>query len=580
MNQFAKKLSFLCFLSIFCISQPGTASSLKNQPWSVRKIIREERHVSKTRDLLSIVNSIDQTYTSLPERMLKGEKLIIFFDPAHGKLSDGRWQGGAATRRLSCTGKPEEFYSIQISRRLYSTLRKNPHIDVYSTDDYMKVLKGTSDTYKNIPFRVTVKLARKHNAFIIISEHLNNVSQIHKASGKVNLPGIHITRDRYGRRVLKHVKGLYRGFLTLYNELDSSGFSRQYAVTLKKYHTKAGMKANSWEFGAVGDDRFSYFIDFPISVIYESGFISNPDEEKKLVDEEYQQTLVENQYKTLLETLRTKFGIDITGEKIKIVSPAAKKSSELLKLSRIAVYYIKKSSSKNALKTIRILRSRFRGKKYHKDIAYFKKAAKKISTAERYYRLSKKYRKKRHYRRSRRYMRKARRTIGSKPLFYSYKKKYSRYTRKKKYRKKTRTRYAKQRKNTKKYITVSPSPRWRNIILPIEKGQSLKEAIDLALAADNKTAKKLYRKFNKARIKKYRRIRYYSRKRKRYVRYWKKYYKRIRFTPGIYIVRLDKKLNVVKVKRVTRVLLSSRKFQNQQYLKNSHFATFKRHRSL
>ena len=78
-----------------------------------------------------------------------------------------------------------------------------------------------------------------------------------------------------------------------------------------------GLKPNSWGFGAVGDSRFCYFVDFPVSIIYESGFISHPEEEKKLRDPEYIKLLVDSQYSTMLETVNEVFGVDISGAQAK-----------------------------------------------------------------------------------------------------------------------------------------------------------------------------------------------------------------------------------------------------------------------
>jgi len=555
-----------------------------DQPWSVARILKKEIRVKQTRDLNEIISHIDATYTRLPEKLKAGKKINIFIDPAHGKLPDGRWQGGAATKRLSCTGRPEEYYSIQLARKLYRILEDNPHIDVFSTDDFLDVLKNKSDSYKNIPFDKTVRLAKKHKAFIIISEHLNNVSQIYKASGRVNLPGIHITRDKYGRRMLKHVKGTYSGFLTLYNKMDASGFSRRYALNLKKTLSRKGVHPNNWGFGAVGDDRFSYFFNYPVSVIYESGFISNPKEEKLLRDKDHQNLIVSGQYNALLETLDDKFGIDISGSRPTSKLKKTKRSSEMLKLSRIAIYYIKNAQTRKALRAIRTMQRRFKGRQYRKDIAYFTSVRRKILRAERYYRIAKKNKKRRRYRSYRRYLRKARRTIGTTPVFYAYRKKYGRNRgrRKHNYRRKNRSRgtYRIAAANPTSHINVYRAPRSRKIILSIEQGQTLNNAIALSLAPDDSTMKILKKKFRRAKVKKYRRVRYYSKKRKRWVRYRKKYYRRVRFSPGIYVVKLDRKLNVIAAKRVSRVRLDSRKYQNQLYLKNSYFATRNRQRAL
>jgi hypothetical protein len=56
--------------------------------------------------------------------------------------------------------------------------------------------------------------------------------------------------------------------------------------------------------------------------------------------------------------------------------------------------------------------------------------------------------------------------------------------------------------------------------------------------------------------------------------------RKVDFGPGIYIVGLDRNLNVVSVKPVKKVALNPARYQNHQYLKNSYFALEEKERSL
>ncbi|RPI91220.1 MAG: hypothetical protein EHM32_10875, partial [Spirochaetales bacterium] len=273
------------------------------QPESISAVLSKENNIVYLKQAIELLKSIDDIYVNIEKSLSDGKKLVVFVDPAHGKLENGAWEG-EMTGRLSATGLPEEYYSIMLSRELFKTLSVNRFIEVRSTEDFMQVMKGRSNLYKNIPFVDTVRLAAEAGAFIIVSEHLNNISSIVKASGLMNIPGVHITTDRWGNRFLSYVKDIHRGFLTLYNKYDATDFSRRYALNLKEALVAQGMRANNWQMGAVPDDRFSYFVDFPISVIYESGFISNPDDEELLRDPEYQRRIVRGQYESLLETVR------------------------------------------------------------------------------------------------------------------------------------------------------------------------------------------------------------------------------------------------------------------------------------
>jgi hypothetical protein len=70
----------------------------------------------------------------------------------------------------------------------------------------------------------------------------------------------------------------------------------------------------------------------------------------------------------------------------------------------------------------------------------------------------------------------------------------------------------------------------------------------------------------------WKKVKKYSSKRKKRIWVSKKVVRDFEFTPGIYVVNLDKNLNVVKANRVSAVYLDPQKYQNQQYLKNSYFA--------
>jgi len=367
MNNFFLKINALA-VSLFLIIPFAQANKkpyfYKKQPKTIKTIIKKERRTTYYKDLISIINEIDEVYGQIYHNLKNNKKLTVFFDPAHGKLKDGRWQGGAATRRLSCTNKPEEYYSIPFSREMYQLLSANKYLSVQSTPDFMKVLQGKSDTYKNIPFKTTIKLAKKYNAFIIISEHLNNVLMINKVNGNLNIPGLHVTHDKYGRKYLKFFGKSFSGFLTLYNELDASGFSEKYALKLKEKLMAKNIKPNDWNFGAVADDRFSYFTDFPISIIYESGFISNPQEEKKLRDPKYIKTIVQAQYTSLIENIKNTFGIDISKSELKKLKKSPQDELELLKLSRIIIFYIKKGESSKAIQAINLMNKKYRKTKY------------------------------------------------------------------------------------------------------------------------------------------------------------------------------------------------------------------------
>ncbi len=116
--------------------------------------------------------------------------------------------------------------------------------------------------------------------------------------------------------------------------------------------------------------------------------------------------------------------------------------------------------------------------------------------------------------------------------------------------------------------------------MTIKPGQSLEDAIALSIAPNVDIEKEVYASFDDVRITKVKWVRKYSSKRKKY--YWKKEQYSIKrtFEPGIYIIRMNKNHTVTSVKHVDRVEFDPKKYQNQEYFKNSSLAADAKQRSL
>ncbi len=574
-------ISILVLTAVYPLkSSSSTDIVFENQQSpTILGIVKNEKNKNRRERIVEIINRIDQTYGNLYDNLVKEKKLTIFFDPAHGLLPNGRWQGGDATHRSSCTNLPEEHYSINISRKLYQLLSKNKHIEVVTTSDYMPVLKGESDLYKDITFTTTVDLADKARAFIIISEHLNNISILFKADGRINLPGIHVTRNAYGWKVLQYVRDTYSGFLTLYNKLDASGFSKDYALNLKNMLIEKGLKPNGWNFGAVGDTRFCYFVDFPVSIIYESGFISNPEEEKNLRDPDYIQKIVEAQYNSFLETVRNTFGVDISGPTVSKHGNVDSDRVELLKLARLAIFFIKQGDSFKGIQLIREMEKKFPGADHHESVSFFTGVKNGLISSSKYYAIAQNYKKQKKYKMARKYFWLARRAILRAPIFASLHERY-----RKELSSLTlpapapdqKIEFAPVRKSNYPYF-ASKAPLKRSIIFPVEENQSLEKSIELALSPDPDTMKKLVKSFGKAASFTKRKATHVS---KNIQPAGDNQTERANFSPGIYIVKLDKYLNVSRAKYVHNVVLNPWLYQNHQYLKNSYFAHDTKEKSL
>lgn len=538
-------------------------------------ILAGENNIAYLKQIGDLLNHIDDTYFNLPEKLSAGGQIVVFFDPAHGKWPGGRWEG-EVTGRISCTGLTEEIYSIPLSRELFRLLTSNRHIKVVSTDDFMAVLKGKRDVYMNISFPETVRRAHEEGAFIIVSEHLNNISRFLKASELANLTGIHITSDRRGNRFLTYFADAHKGFLTLYNKFDVTDFSRRSALKLKEELTARGMKANSWYKGAVPDDRFCYFVDFPISVIYESGFISSPEDEAFLSNPQNQRMIAEAQYDSLLEAIREVFGVDISGREPRKRGDPRADLFNILKLSRIAIFYIHSCEPAKATAVIRVMESLY-GKTHAEILAPYRDLKLSLARAEYYFTVSKRFVAVKNYRKSARYMRLAKRALRFKPVFSSMYKKYAGD-----YARLGTPQKIDIQPPVKKNISEKPSFRAKGllptraaplstpVILAVEDSRNLEDAVVKALDPDRETLVKLVASLKSAGVS----------KRVKKGRTWKIVKERLDFTSGIYIVSINKSLTVTGAFRVGRVKLDPRKYQNQQYLKNSYFAFKDKQRSL
>jgi len=526
----------------------------------IATILNGEQSKERADEIIQIAGFIDELYSNLPQRIKNGQKLVLFFDPAHGIDDDGKWEG-EKTGRLSCTGLPEEFYSIAISRKLYTLLKKNPYIQVASTKDYIDALEGNSDSYNNITFKETVELARNARAALVISEHLNNTASLFKAYGLVNVKGIHVTYSN-NTAYLTHIKEEHKGFLTLYNKFDTSGFSYKLASAVKGKLVANGLRVNSWNFGTVADDRFSYFVNYPISVIFESGFISNPDDETMLRNPDYQQLIAKSHYESILETIATTFGVDLSGFwGPGIIDTDFQKNLTLLKLSRIACNYISKNDTSKGLYVLQILLNQCDPEKDTAVIENITDMKYRIERSQTLYTKALQLKKKGQIRKAKISMQKAISLISRSPVFYEMRKAYrTEYG----VLKETSPQkdYALQHPIPAKGVNPSPSSITTPVLIVLKNDITVSEAIYNALRCDDAMLKKLTQQFASSKIKA---------GKKRFENPTKE---------GIYIVQLTPKGNIKSVKRVTIVKLNPYKYQNQMYLKNSYCVSKEKSKSL
>lgn len=604
---------FICaFCAIFVLSLPllsqeSAQFSIESQPKIIQDIINSEKNIERAKGIISVVQMLDEMYNNIPERVMKGEKITIYIDPCHG-IVNGRWSA-RPTGRHCINGISEELYSLMLIRKLYARLSGNPHINIVTTEDYLAALKGERDEYRSQSFRNTIKNAYDAKAQIIISQHLNNVRMGVKATGTSNISGYHIVYDTKGGKYLEKINEVYRGFLTLYNRIDVSGFSRRYALELKKELINIGMQPNGWQMGAVADDRFIYFVNFPISLIYETGFISNPDDLAIITNPEMQDKITRAQYETLLASFKDVFGIDLSESTArKVDNPASPFDLTLVKLSRIALFYMQEGMAQEACGVIDIMRTQYGSGRFGSLVTPYSEMKQTALSSERLYHRAMSLVSKRTKSRKQRqknikmalnYLSVAKSMTRSKDFYDGINRKYCDA-----YYEILRPGWKANRPEP-KAIAQTPPPTTisakieetlqpisdrhyqvrtaeltRPIIFVFEEGQSLKEAIRTNLAAEGETLEKLHSSFMHASITVKVKTTKWSNKRKRNITAWKNERKRIDFYPGMYVLGLNNNLAIVSAKRVSRVYLNPDRYQNQLYLKNSYFAHVQREKSL
>jgi N-acetylmuramoyl-L-alanine amidase/uncharacterized protein YktA (UPF0223 family) len=369
------KYIFYSFIFFILISLTSNIASPKTI-WTNKKLVSFVKDKKHKQLLQNELHYIDKTYGQLISNLQKGNPIKIFLDPAHG-LINGK-SSARRTRRLSWNNKTEEFYSLKIVKQLYKIFQDNKHFKIITTPSLLKAINGKRKTYNDISFLNTIHRAKKNNALLIISEHLNNVKFV-KRNKLILKKGIQFTKDKYGQDYLIHNGRIENGFLTLYNPYDVLSLSYNIAYYTRKEMTKFHFFPNPWGNAKVADTRFSFFNLFPASIIFESGFICNPKDEKRLISYKGQTQIALSHYKAIVKSFSTLSGYNLfikgnlvknklyNPKKLKLKISLLKKmrtihllvrtskliKSKILLLSLLKSKYLKLADRKNSLKLFR-----------------------------------------------------------------------------------------------------------------------------------------------------------------------------------------------------------------------------------
>lgn len=593
--QIMKKSSFLTLLFCFLISLHVFAQDIRQNEYSsntlINKIIAREKSIEYSKEISTIVDSVNTVYGQIQQRITGGDKIRVFFDPAHGKIPNNggmEWEGSLSWRK-STTGVPEEIYSIPVARKTYQLLSANPHIEAMANPEYLEVLKGNSDTYTNVTFDESVAQAEMCGAQIIIAEHLNNVAPQRKAEGFYNIPGLHITCNQNRTPLLSLVSGRYSGYYAYYNAFDFTGASKSISDYFCDEMISSGIVYPQSKRAAIADNRFTLYTHFPSSIIFESGFISNPKEEELLRTEPYQDALAHAKYNAIIRGINSTYGIDISHNDAVITSPLDKSMILGVMLSRIAMYYLEKSEYKKSVEVINIFEKNIAPRIGLKSAKAFLGLKTRIQRVGALIRTGNTYAAKNKNKKALTYFQSAIRIMGNRPEFKG--------ARESAYLMYNRSAQACGRKNL-RYITgyahynVSPPNMSfyikkienHNIttpyILTISDGQSLEDAVDSSFSANGTVRDKIIEQLRKGYKRKASYKRVYSKTKGRYIWIAKSSGRIVPFSTGVYIISFTKKMKIASVKQVWTVEFNPNRYQNQQFFKNSCLAERSKEKAL
>lgn len=173
-----------------------------------------------------------------------GKTYKVFIDPGHG----GKDSGSIMTEDKNVL---EKDINLQIAKKVASILLKQNDIQV--------ILSRTDDTFIDLTERAN--MANKQGADVFVSIHLNSFPNVKEASG----------------------------IETYYTE-DDSYHSEQLATaiqeTMVSYVDARDRGIKTDEFKVLKESKMP-------SVLVEAGFLSHPEEAKKLQNEEYQSELAQ-----------------------------------------------------------------------------------------------------------------------------------------------------------------------------------------------------------------------------------------------------------------------------------------------
>ena len=185
---------------------------------------------------------------SLP---VSGKTVVI--DAGHGKPDEGA---------QSSRGTTEAETNLKIALKLQNLLEQSGSSVILTRSDENAIYDLDAKTLKQkkiSDIHNRVKIGNESSADIFVSIHLNKIPQQQ-----------------------------YDGWQTFYNAQNQDG--QKLAVAIQNNLNKAIQKENNRVAKSIDNIYIVKHVEIPTTIV-ECGFLSNPDEEKKLLEDEYQNRL-------------------------------------------------------------------------------------------------------------------------------------------------------------------------------------------------------------------------------------------------------------------------------------------------
>lgn len=206
---------------------------------------------------------INDQNESVPTVSLPVSGKTIVIDAGHGKPDEGA---------QSTNGTTEAETNLRIALKLQNLLEQSGSSVVLTRSDENAIYDLDSKTLKQkkiSDIHNRVKIGNESSADIFVSIHLNKIPQQQ-----------------------------YDGWQTFYNAQSAEG--QKLAVSIQNNLNDAIQKENNRVAKSIDNIYIVKHVEIPLTIV-ECGFLSNPDEEKMLLEDEYQNRLAWGIYNGIID---------------------------------------------------------------------------------------------------------------------------------------------------------------------------------------------------------------------------------------------------------------------------------------